>query len=217
MACGLGRSDLIGILLDSESECFIDSKSSNGFTCLHYLALSERDDLTAVQLIISHLKQKFITKNVQENTSLNKNLDEHLAAFINEKNKDSQSAIMLAAARNKQNMVKFLLDYNASIKQSDSTGLTVLEYTKQNSCSLLLKSFVMMNRKKEGISSSQASLSVISNQYLSVPSQSFKSSIKSKTSLTSKMTSHDQGIESDAESHRLDSISDRIIIEMNDE
>jgi len=150
LACGLGRSDLISILLDSYSDCLIHSKSSNGFTCLHYLALSERDDLTAVQLIISHLKHKFIDQNIKVNNS-NKDLDEHLSEFINAQNNDNQTALMLAAARNKQNMVKFLLDYNASIKEVDKNGLTVTEYTKQNSCSLLLNSYVHMNRKKESM------------------------------------------------------------------
>ncbi len=213
MACGLGRSDLISILLDSYSDCLIHSKSSNGFTCLHYLALSERDDLTAVQLIISHLKHKFIDQNIKENNS-NKDLDEHLSEFINAQNNDNQTALMLAAARNKQNMVKFLLDYNASIKEVDKNGLTVTEYTKQNSCSLLLNSYVHMNRKKESMRSSQISLA-ISNQHLSVASQTSKSSIKSKTSLNNNLK--DQEADSESESQRLDSISDRVIIEMNDE
>jgi len=213
LACGLGRSDLISILLDSYSDCLIHSKSSNGFTCLHYLALSERDDLTAVQLIISHLKHKFIDQNIKENNS-NKDLDEHLSEFINAQNNDNQTALMLAAARNKQNMVKFLLDYNASIKEVDKNGLTVTEYTKQNSCSLLLNSYVHMNRKKESMRSSQISLA-ISNQHLSVASQTSKSSIKSKTSLNNNLK--DQEADSESESQRLDSISDRVIIEMNDE
>ncbi len=213
MACGLGRSDLISILLDSYSDCLIHSKSSNGFTCLHYLALSERDDLTAVQLIISHLKHKFIDQNIKENNS-NKDLDEHLSEFINAQNNDNQTALMLAAARNKQNMVKFLLDYNASIKEVDKNGLTVTEYTKQNSCSLLLNSYVHMNRKKESMRSSQIILA-ISNQHLSVASQTSKSSIKSKTSLNNNLK--DQEADSESESQRLDSISDRVIIEMNDE
>ncbi len=213
MACGLGRSDLISILLDSYSDCLIHSKSSNGFTCLHYLALSERDDLTAVQLIISHLKHKFIDQNIKENNS-NKDLDKHLSEFINAQNNDNQTALMLAAARNKQNMVKFLLDYNASIKEVDKNGLTVTEYTKQNSCSLLLNSYVHMNRKKESMRSSQISLA-ISNQHLSVASQTSKSLIKSKTSLNNNLK--DQEADSESESQRLDSISDRVIIEMNDE
>ena len=156
MACGLGRSDLISILLDSYSDCLIHSKSVD----------------------------------------------------------DNQTALMLAAARNKQNMVKFLLDYNASIKEVDKNGLTVTEYTKQNSCSLLLNSYVHMNRKKESMRSSQISLA-ISNQHLSVASQTSKSSIKSKTSLNNNLK--DQEADSESESQRLDSISDRVIIEMNDE
>ena len=96
----------------------------------------------------------------------------------------------------------------------DKNGLTVTEYTKQNSCSLLLNSYVHMNRKKESMRSSQISLA-ISNQHLSVTNQTSKSSIKSKTSLNNNLK--DQEADSDSESHRLDSISDRIIIEMNDE
>jgi len=175
------------------------------------LALSEQDDLTAVQLIISHLKHKFIDQNIKKNNS-NKDLDEHLSEFINAQNNDNQTALMLAAARNKQNMVKFLLDYNASIKEVDKNGLTVTEYTKQNSCSLLLNSYVHMNRKKESMRSSQISLA-ISNQHLSVASQTSKSSIKSKTSLNNNLK--DQEADSESESQRLDSISDRVIIEMN--
>ena len=208
LACGLGRNDLINILLDSGSECLIDSKSLNGFTCLHYLALSDRDDMMSVQLIISHLKHKFIINQNKEN-SISKNLEEHLSSFINTQNNDMQTALMLASARNKQSMVKFLLDYNASIAHVDASGLTVLQYARQNSCSVLLNSFVLVSRKKEGLSSSQNSLLV--------PNQAFRSSL-SRLSVNSNPNEFQiKIIEADAESYRPDTPSnDRVVVEMND-
>lgn len=163
MACGISRPDLVSILLDS-GKCDIDSKSTNGFTCLHYLALAERDDMSVIQLLMSHLKQNFINSIKKRD----QNLEEYLLKFIDTPNNDNQTALMLAAAKNKQNLVKFLLDYKASIELTDYLGFKTIDYAKQNSCSHLLNSYASVNKKliaqtQRKLMSSQLSVHDMSN------------------------------------------------------
>lgn len=144
LACSIARADFVGLILDNSTKFDLNAKSSNGFTCLHYLALAPVDDVSIAQLVISHLKQNFIN-NSKLNT--NKNLEEYLTEFINQKNDNQQTTLMLAAAKNKTNLVKFLLDNKASIELTDSNGLKAINYAKKNLCSNLLTSYSKMSQK----------------------------------------------------------------------
>lgn len=62
--------------------------------------------------------------------------------FIDQTNVLNQTALMIAAKNNHQNLVKFFLDYNASVEISDSEGLKAIDYAKQNSCAQLINSYL---------------------------------------------------------------------------
>lgn len=124
----------------------MDLKSKEGNTCLHWLALSDKDDITAFQMIINYLTRQYEAENNAKNNSLTdpmyfENLDAYLRKFINETNNESQTALMFASMKNKQNLVKTLLDYDASIDTKDKNGQTALNYAKLNSSAQLLNSY----------------------------------------------------------------------------
>jgi ankyrin repeat protein len=148
IACGLARSDLVALLLDSNNNvCKLNLKSIIG-TCLHCLALTcnEKDDIQVIQLITSHLKHQFIINN-KDNKTKQQDLNEYLAEFVNETNEYKQTALMYASANNKQNLVKCLLDFKPEIHLTDQYGLTTFDYCKQNSCSQLLNSYLLIEKQ----------------------------------------------------------------------
>ena len=148
MACYLGKIEVVGLLLESES-IRIDLKSKNGFGVLHWLAMSDKDDIGTFQIIMNYLTRKFETSNLfesKEDPNYFSKLDNFLKKYINDTNDDLQTPLMLAAMKNKQNLVKLLLDYEASIDLKDKSGKTAINYAKQNSCLNLLNSFTKIKK-----------------------------------------------------------------------
>ena len=142
LACKLSRVDIVLALIE-RGRAKVNLKSKGDFTCIHWLAESERDDIGVLQLIMAHLRKSYLKDHQLEveNETFAAGLDEHMRDFINQTNNAKQTALMLAAMHNKQNLVKFLLDYDASIDAVDSLGMTAINYAKHNSCGYLLNSF----------------------------------------------------------------------------
>lgn len=109
-----------------------------GDTCLHWLAKSNRDDTFVFQLIMNHLSEP------RERYTNEEKFTTFLMSYIDQANNDGQTALMLAAKNNHQNLVKFLLDYDASIILTDKDGLKAIQYAKQNSCAQLINSYAQM-------------------------------------------------------------------------
>ena len=148
MACYMGSIDIIAILLDNnKSKVDLYSKSKEGSNCLHWLAISEKDDIGILRLIMNHLTKEFETKYVNETKlptsepDFYNKLDAYLKSFIDQTNDNKQTPLMLAANLNKQNLVKSLLDYEAGIDLKDINDLTAINYSNQNSCMELIKSY----------------------------------------------------------------------------
>jgi ankyrin repeat protein len=148
MACYMGSIDIIAILLDNnKSKVDLYSKSKEGSNCLHWLAISEKDDIGILRLIMNHLTKEFETKYVNETKlptsepDFYNKLDAYLKDFIDQTNDNKQTPLMLAANLNKQNLVKSLLDYEAGIDLKDINDLTAINYSNQNSCMELIKSY----------------------------------------------------------------------------
>jgi ankyrin repeat protein len=161
MACYLARVDICNYLLEY-GFARVDLKSENGNTCLHWLAISERDDNGILQLLINYINDpnfkenqlalqsdtndsSWLTKIVNDSskyskisTSFTENL---IRKFIDEPNDELQTPLMLAALNNKLNMVKILLDNEASIETKDLFGLNAVNYAKNKSCEYLINSY----------------------------------------------------------------------------
>lgn len=180
LVCYLSSVEMVNLLLNDEMRFVklkIDIKSLNGNNCLHWLALSKKnEDLNIFQLIINFLTKRFEHSNFSSPThsessntsSLVENgrafylnsLDEHLKSFLDQQNNEMQTPLMLAASRNKQNLVKQLLDYEASIDLEDKYGKTAINYASKNhACLNLLKSFnkiKMISIKKNSLKYSKS-------------------------------------------------------------
>ena len=66
----------------------------------------------------------------------------HFKKFIDQINNEKQTALMIAAMNNRQNLVKSLLDYGADIDLVDKNGMKATHYAKQNSCGLIVNSYL---------------------------------------------------------------------------
>jgi len=121
-------------MLLNEPSIQIDLKSNDGNGCLHWSAMSDKDDIGIFQLLVRHFKA-----NANE---------ADLIAFINDKNEKLQTPLMFASMQNKTNCVKFLLDNGASIEHQDKSNQTALDYAKQNSCMHLLESYLKLKRNQ---------------------------------------------------------------------
>ena len=161
LACYLSSFELVNLLLDDEMrfvKILLDSKSSSGNNCMHWLALSKiPDDIGIFKLIINYLTRKFTSSNASSPTSTNsmtewsnesigrrnlKGLDSYLRTFLDQTNNEMQTPLMLASLNNKQHLVRQILDYDATIDIKDKDGRTAYAYAKKNqSCSQLLQSF----------------------------------------------------------------------------
>jgi ankyrin repeat protein len=140
LACGIGNAGLIVQLLENGANPFLKVslhthskisilglkwlksflKSKHNTSTLHWLALNHKDDTGGLLALMR------FTNNI---------LDLNIA------NENDQTPIMLAAMKNKQNMVKTLLDNDASLDLKDRNGMTALDYAKGNSCYTLIASF----------------------------------------------------------------------------
>ena len=83
-----------------------------------------------------------------------------LKNFIDQKNLKDQTALMIAAKNNNQNLVKLFLDYNASPEILDKDGLKALDYAKQNPCAQLINSYFDVNiefRNSDALTSNRVS------------------------------------------------------------
>ena len=94
-----------------------DVRSSNGFNCLHWLALSERDDFAPLHLLARALKRMLTKSSSLPATSVElSSFEVTLKSFINQPtSRAGQTPLMLASIHNKQNMCKFLLDNDVCI------------------------------------------------------------------------------------------------------
>jgi ankyrin repeat protein len=104
-------------LLINHPKLNVNVKSKNDNTCLHFLALSHDDNIAAVQIILK------------------------MGIEIDAINNRGQTALMLAARQDKQNMVKALLDQNASTSLTCNKDLNASQYARRNACSKLITSF----------------------------------------------------------------------------
>ena len=138
LACGIGNVALIKKLLEHNGNPYLKSRGGN--SALHWLALNNKDDLTCISAILNHT-----------NYMIN----------INLKNDTGQTALMLAAMKNKQSMLKVLLDNGASISFKDNNGHTAMDYALNASCSNLLQSFKLVEKiTMRKLSKSKLSLNI---------------------------------------------------------
>ncbi len=107
-----------------------------GNSCLHWLANGDRDDIAILQLIMKHIRR------VNNESEINMDALTHFKKFIDQINNEKQTALMIAAMNNRQNLVKSLLDYGADIDLVDKNGMKATNYAKQNSCGLILNSYL---------------------------------------------------------------------------
>lgn len=138
LACGIGNANLIKKLLENSGNPYLKSRGGN--SALHWLALNNKDDMNSLLSILVHT-----------NYLIN----------INLKNDNGQTPLMLAAMKNKQNMIKALLDNGASLVFKDNNGQTVMDYASNQSCIHLLQSFKFVEKiAKRKLSKSKLSLNI---------------------------------------------------------
>lgn len=138
LACGIGNVYLINKLLEHGANPYLKSKGGN--SALHWLALNYKDEISGL-LTVLHYTNYLINVNLA--------------------NDCGQTPLMLAAMKNKQNMVNQLLENDALTEITDNKGLTVMDYAKDPSCLHMLTSFehVRYMRAKK-LSQSQLSLNI---------------------------------------------------------
>ncbi len=137
LACRLPKNEIASIII-KRGNVDLSLTSKNGDTCLHWLAKSDKDDSVVFQLIMtsmSYALEKKVEQGEEDKIYIN------LRNFINQTNNEDQTALMIAAKNNHQNLVKFLLDYNASIDLVDKNGLKAIQHAKLNSCAQLITSY----------------------------------------------------------------------------
>jgi ankyrin repeat protein len=86
----------------------------------------------------------------------------HLKNFIDQLNDKKQTALMLAAKNNHQNLVKFLLDYDAAIDLKDDYNMSALDYSDQTSCAQLINSFRNIQLNKSNFVNRESEVTIIS-------------------------------------------------------
>lgn len=122
-ACLIGNIFLLVKLLNMGANPYLRLKDGN--TVIHLLASNSKDDTSCFIAVLRHTKYLI---------------------NLNTRNSLGQTPLMIAAMRNKKNMLKYLLDNNASLDECDNSGKTVLYYARQSSCLNLLDSFSRMKR-----------------------------------------------------------------------
>lgn len=115
---------------------------------MHWLARSKKDNTNYIfQLIMDQLSR---TKSRYHNEEVS--MSDHLKNFIDQVNVKKQTALMLAASNNHQNLVKCLLDFNASTDLKDENDMTAMDHAGQNSCAQLINSFKTVQEHKGSFS-----------------------------------------------------------------
>lgn len=138
LACGIGNATLIKKLLENSGNPYLKSRGGN--SALHWLALNNKDDMNSLLSILHHT-----------NYLINVNL----------KNDNGQTPLMLTAMKNKQNMLKSLLDNGASLVFKDNNGQTAMDYASNQSCIHLLQSFKLVEKiAMRKLSKSKLSLNI---------------------------------------------------------
>ncbi len=132
LACRWPKNEIASIII-KRGNADLSLISKNGDTCLHWLAKSNIDDTSVFQMIMTKMEFS-LGENEEENFK-------RLQNFIDLTNDDEKTALMIAAKNNHQNLVKFLLDYNASIDLVDKNGLKAVDHGKLNSCGQLITSY----------------------------------------------------------------------------
>jgi ankyrin repeat protein len=123
LACGIGYTILIKKLLDNGGNPYLKSRGGN--SALHWLSLNNKDEMTSLSTILNHTDYLM---------------------NINLQNDNGQTPLMLAAMKNKQNMLSALLDNGASMVFKDNNGQTAMEYASNPSCISLLESFKFVEK-----------------------------------------------------------------------
>lgn len=157
MACHMSKLEVISALLSSKL-IDVESKSKNGFNCLHWLALSDNNENTfgIAMLLMSNLIKKYESMYESNSSDFLHICDKKIKNFVNEMGiRLGQTPLMLACLKNKVNLIKILLDYDAIIDLKDNNGNSACDYGKKNeSCAYLLNSFykfrkITMNKIKQ--------------------------------------------------------------------
>lgn len=183
MACYMSKLEIVSALLQSNN-VDVEFRSRNGFNCLHWLAISENDENSfgIALLIISNLIKKYESMYASNSSDFIHVCDQRIKTFVNQLGIEcNQTPLMFACMKNKLNLIKILLDYEAEVDLKDKNGKTACNYSKNNeACVYLLNSFnklrkITMKKKKnnesiESMESSQKS-NVVEN--LSVKSLEF--------------------------------------------
>jgi ankyrin repeat protein len=129
-----------------------------GNTCIHWLARSRKDNTSYIfQMIMDQLTR---TKYRYHNDEIS--MGNHLKNFIDQLNDKKQTALMLAAKNNHQNLVKFLLDYDAAIDLKDDYNMSALDYSDQTSCAQLINSFRNIQLNKSNFVNRESEVTIIS-------------------------------------------------------
>ncbi|CAF0891386.1 unnamed protein product [Brachionus calyciflorus] len=144
MACYMSKIELVSALLQSKL-IDVQLRSKNGFNCLHYLALSENDENSfgIGMLLMSNLIKKYESMYASNSSDFFHTCDYKIRNFVNQIGVEmNQTPLMFACMKNKLNLIKILLDYDADINCKDKIGKCACDYGKANeSCVYLLNSF----------------------------------------------------------------------------
>ncbi|RNA25003.1 E3 ubiquitin- ligase MIB2-like isoform X1 [Brachionus plicatilis] len=144
MACHMSKLEVVNALLESKS-IDVELRSKNGFNCLHWLAFSDNNENTfgIAMLLLSNLIRKYESMYASNSSDFINVCDKKIRNFVNQVGVElDQTPLMLACLKNKVNLIKILLDYDAVIDVKDKNGNSACDYGKTNeSCVYLLNSF----------------------------------------------------------------------------
>lgn len=136
---------------------------------MHWLARSKKDNTNYIfQMIMDQLRR---TKSRYDNEEVS--MGDHLKSFIDQVNDKKQTALMLAVANNHQNLVKCLLDFNASTELKDENDMTAMDYAGQNSCAQLINSFKTIQENRGSVQRPKSEIVEITDLQLDDLNQDF--------------------------------------------
>jgi ankyrin repeat protein len=125
---------IIKILLEKRADVFLTDSSDN--TPLHTACKDPEMPIDIIQVFIDHIKilkgqnNCSVTDTTSETTS--QAIAIHLANFINAKNKNGQTALMLACSKGFMPAINILLQIKANLNTMDIWKKTALNYAIEN-------------------------------------------------------------------------------------
>lgn len=176
MACHMSKLEIVDALLQSKS-IDLEFKSRNGFNCLHWLALSDNDEnnFRIGTMLLSSLIRKYESMYGSNSSDFLHVYEKKTRNFVNQQGVElNQTPLMLACYKNKINLVKILLDYDAIIDAKDKNGNLARDYGQKNeSCAFLLNSFCKFRKltMKRMNQSEENKNSISQNQHLASESK----------------------------------------------